>query len=215
MAQFRWPRAAFHPSIHPLFRPRLGTSIYYELPASIADRLRHQALARLDRPRSGRRTTGPWARSGATSNPIIISDLIKTGRFDDDLEQLIEQKLSDEQIAWQMTDKLVSDAQAVFLPVWEQTHGNDGYVSFELDPLLEDPQLGPPHAERVARYVELGKKWSTGHHNRMIKVPATPAGLDALETLAAAGITLNVTLIFTHAAVSGRPRRHLARRRSG
>jgi len=135
--------------------------------------------------------------SGATSNPIIISDLIKTGRFDDELDQLIEQKLSDEQIAWKMTDKLVSDAQGVFRPVFEQTHGNDGFVSFELDPLLEDLQLGPPHAERVARYIELGKTWSQGHCNRMMKVPATLAGIDALESLAAAGITLNVTLIFT------------------
>jgi transaldolase len=135
--------------------------------------------------------------SGATSNPIIVSDLIKTGRFDEDLDQLIEQKLSDEQIAWKMTDKLVSDAQAVFRPVYEQTHGNDGFVSFELDPLLEDVQLGPPHAERVARYIELGKTWSKGHCNRMMKVPATPAGIDALESLAAAGITLNVTLIFS------------------
>ena len=52
-------------------------------------------------------------------------------------------------------------------------------------------------AERVERYIELGKQWSAGHQNRMIKVPATPAGLDALEELAAAGVTLNVTLIFT------------------
>jgi transaldolase len=135
--------------------------------------------------------------SGATSNPIIIADLIKTGRFDAELDQLIEQKLSDDQIAWALTDRLVSDAQSVFRPVWEQTHGNDGYVSFELDPLLEDPQSGPPHAERVARYVELGKHWSKGHVNRMMKVPATAAGIDALESLAAEGITLNVTLIFT------------------
>ncbi len=140
-----------------------------------------------------------WAlgATGATSNPIIIADLIKTGRFDHELEQLIDQKLSDEQIAWRMTDKLVREAQAVFRPVWEQTRGNDGYVSFELDPLLEDPQLGPPHAQRVARYVELGKNWSRGQVNRMMKVPATPAGIEALEELAAAGATLNVTLIFT------------------
>jgi len=135
--------------------------------------------------------------TGATSNPIIISNLIETGRFDRDMEQFMEQKLSDEQIAWALTDKLVSDAQAVFRPVWEQTGGNDGYVSFELDPLLEDPQAGPPHQERVARYIELGKKWSQGHVNRMMKVPATPAGIGALEELAAAGITINVTLCFT------------------
>lgn len=135
--------------------------------------------------------------TGATSNPIIISDILKTGRFDDKLSHLLGEGLSDEETAWQMTDTLVRDAQAVFLPVWEETKGNDGYVSFELDPLLEDLELGPPHAERVRQYVELGKKWGLGHTNRLIKVPATAAGLDALEELAAAGINLNVTLIFS------------------
>jgi transaldolase len=135
--------------------------------------------------------------TGATSNPAIISDLIRTGRFDDQIESLLSQDLSDDQLTWQLTDQLVRDAQQVFLPVWEEARGNDGYVSFELDPLLEDPEQGPSHDERVRQYIELGKKWSAGHQNRMIKVPATPAGLDALEELAAAGVTLNVTLIFT------------------
>jgi transaldolase len=135
--------------------------------------------------------------TGATSNPIIIADLIRTGRFDKEIADLIGQKLDDETIAWSMTDSLVRRAQLVFLPVWERTKGDDGYVSFELDPLLEDVKLGPSHAERVERYVELGKRWAGGHRNRMIKVPATPAGLEALEPLAAAGVTLNVTLVFS------------------
>lgn len=135
--------------------------------------------------------------TGATSNPIIISDLIRTGRFDADLADRIKHGLDDEAICWETTDKLVKEAQEVFLPVWEETRGNDGYVSFELDPLLEDPQSGPPLAARSARYIELGKKWGTGRKNRMIKVPATPAGIGALEELVAAGITVNVTLIFT------------------
>jgi transaldolase len=135
--------------------------------------------------------------TGATSNPVIVSDLIRTGRFDEDLQRYLDDGLSDEEVAWKLTDQLVRAAQQVFLPVWEQTKGNDGYVSFELDPLLEDPQLNLPHAERVKRYIELGKKWSAGHKNRMIKVPATPAGIEALEPLCAAGVTLNVTLVFT------------------
>jgi len=135
--------------------------------------------------------------TGATSNPIIISDLIKTGRFDERLQQLLDKGLSDDDVAWQLTDQLVREAQQVFLPSWEQTKGNDGYVSFELDPLLEDPTNNIPQTERTRRYVELGKKWSSGHKNRMIKVPATPAGLDALESLAAAGVTINVTLVFS------------------
>jgi transaldolase len=134
--------------------------------------------------------------TGATSNPIIVSDLLASGRFDRQIEQMIAQGLDDSQIAWQMTDQLVRDAQDVFLPVWTETGGNDGYVSFEVDPLLEDPVLAMPHAQRVRQYVHLGSQWSAGHRNRMIKVPATAAGLDALEDLVAAGVTVNVTLIF-------------------
>ena len=138
-----------------------------------------------------------WGITGATSNPIIISDIIKSGHFDNRITELVEEGLSDDDIAWRLDDELVKAAQQVFLPSWEQTRGNDGYVSFELDPLLEDEQKPIPHAQRVKRYVELAKKWSAGHKNRMIKVPATAAGLDALEEIAAAGVTINVTLVFS------------------
>ncbi len=135
--------------------------------------------------------------TGATSNPIIIANLIRTGRFDNQLAELAAQGLDDRAIAWAMTDQLVRAAQDVFLPVWQRTAGNDGYVSFELDPLLEDADCPLSTEGRSARYVELGKQWAAGHDNRMIKVPATPGGLGALEELCAAGVTLNVTLLFT------------------
>lgn len=134
---------------------------------------------------------------GATSNPIIVADLVKTGRFDDRMKHLFDQGLSDEEVAWALTDQLVSRAQEVFHPVYEKTKANTGYVSFELDPLIEDFDTNLPHDQRVKRYIDLGKHWGAGRGNRMIKVPATPAGLDALEDLAAAGIPLNVTLIFS------------------
>ncbi len=135
--------------------------------------------------------------TGATSNPIIIADLIATGRFDDLMTRHLQNGINDEELAWKMTDHLVRQAQDVFRPVWESTRGNDGYVSFELDPLLEDPARAIPDAERTRRYVELGKQWSAGHKNRMIKVPATPGGLACLEELVAHGVTVNVTLIFS------------------
>jgi transaldolase len=138
-----------------------------------------------------------WGATGATSNPIIIADLIKTGRFDDKLSRLLAKGISDGEIAWELTDSLVRDAQAAFLPAWKASRGDTGYVSFELDPLLEDPVAGLSVETRKARYIELGKRWSEGHQNRMIKVPATPGGLAALEDLAAAGVTLNVTLVFS------------------
>ncbi len=138
-----------------------------------------------------------FGATGATSNPIIISDLLKTGRFDDQIRALVAEGLGDVEIAWEMTDRLVKQAQEVFAPVHAATQGDDGYVSFELDPLLEDKSCTLSVAEKAARYVALGKQYAAGHTNRMIKVPATPGGLAALEELAAAGITLNVTLLFT------------------
>ena len=138
-----------------------------------------------------------WGATGATSNPIIISDLIQTGRFDDQLAELINDGHDDSALAWAMTDRLVKAAQQVFEPVWTSTECNDGWVSFELDPLIEDPEANMPIAERTARYVELGKYWGVDAKNRMIKVPATEGGLGCLEELVAAGVALNVTLIFS------------------
>lgn len=135
--------------------------------------------------------------TGATSNPIIIADLIKTGRFDSSIKNLLERGLDDEAIAWQLTDQLVRQAQESFADAHRRTKGDDGYVSFELDPLLEDQACTLSVEQKATRYVELGKKWAQGHVNRMIKVPATPGGLGALEELAASGVTLNVTLLFT------------------
>ena len=57
--------------------------------------------------------------TGATSNPIIVSDLLATGRFDQAIEGMMRDGLDDTAVAWRMTDRLVRDAQAVFLPVWE------------------------------------------------------------------------------------------------
>jgi transaldolase len=149
-----------------------------------------------------------WGAVGATSNPAIISGIVEKGGLDDVIESLIGDttagnRLDDEAIAWELTDQLVRDAQSKLLPIHQATEGNAGWVSFELDPLLEDPKGrlsdGKPmsHQERAEQYVALGKRWAAGHTNRMIKVPATEGGILALEELAAAGVTLNVTLIFT------------------
>src|SRR5262245_2713297 len=138
-----------------------------------------------------------WGATGATSNPIIVADIVKAGRLDRELAALVREGLDDEAISWRLTDTLVRRAQAVFEPVWERTRGEDGWASFELDPLLED--VGNPLSveQKAARYVELAKQWSHGHKNRMIKVPATPGGIAAMEDIAASGVTINVTLVFS------------------
>ncbi|MGI9474725.1 MAG: transaldolase family protein [Rubripirellula sp.] len=138
-----------------------------------------------------------WGAVGATSNPAIISGIVSEGGLDNQIESLLAEGHDDEAVAWKLTDALVTDTQRKFAEIHQSTSGNAGWVSFELDPLLEDPDLGMSDAERTAKYIELGKHYAAGHSNRMIKVPASDAGIDALEELAAAGVTLNVTLIFT------------------
>ena len=135
--------------------------------------------------------------TGATSNPIIIADLVKTGRFDDKIKEMARLGHDPETTAWKVTNHLVAEAERVFLPVFNASNGDDGYVSFELDPLLEDSSCTLSVEQRAEKYIELGKSWSRNHPNRMIKVPATPAGLASLKELAAAGVPLNVTLIFS------------------
>jgi len=138
-----------------------------------------------------------YGATGATSNPLLVAGLMQSGQYDEQLATLMSDSNDDEEVAWNMTDRIISDAQKQFAHIHEQTAGDDGYVSFELDPLLEAVDCPLSVEERTARYIELGKKWSEGHQNRMIKVPATPAGLASLEEMAALGITLNVTLLFT------------------
>lgn len=138
-----------------------------------------------------------YGATGATSNPIIIANILKNSKYHAKMKKLNEEGLSSEQIAWRLTDQLVSDAEAKFLDVYKATQKNDGYVSFELDPLIEDSENGLTKQQKVDRYVELGLKWAKGHKNRLIKIPATEEGILALEPLTEKGVNVNVTLIFT------------------
>ncbi|MEM0914485.1 MAG: transaldolase family protein, partial [Planctomycetota bacterium] len=79
-----------------------------------------------------------YGATGATSNPIIIAGILATGDHDAKLSELLDAGHDDTAIAWAMTDYLVANAQKSFHPVWQKTACNDGWVSFELDPLLED-----------------------------------------------------------------------------
>lgn len=135
--------------------------------------------------------------TGATSNPIIVANILKQESYKNRIKKLKTEGLTATDIAWHLTDELVSDAEKIFLPIWKETKGNDGFVSFELDPLLEDINCTLSIEEKIKEYVRLGLHWSANHPNRLIKIPATEAGLGALEELVAKGVNVNVTLIFT------------------
>src|SRR5262245_4615934 len=106
-----------------------------------------------------------WGATGATSNPIIVSELVKKGLFDDSIARFFERGLDNHDTAWQLTDLLVAQTQDIFRRVWQETAGDDGYASFELDPLLEDPEFELTAEERTRRYVSLGKQWGLGQPN--------------------------------------------------
>ena len=135
--------------------------------------------------------------TGATSNPAIISGLLSGARFDTELNEFMQGEPDDEALAWRMTDRLVSQAESQFIDTWNATKGNDGYVSFEVDPMIDASESTLSTSERTARYVHEAQRWHAGHQNRMIKVPATPAGIGAIEEIVASGIPINVTLLFT------------------
>ena len=131
--------------------------------------------------------------TGVTSNPSIFEKAIGKGtRYDAQLEELLARE--PERSAAELYERLaVRDIQGtadVLRPVHERTGGADGFVSLEVSPhLAHDTEATVEEARRLWRAVD--------RPNLMIKVPATPAGLPAIEQLTAEGVHVNVTLMFS------------------
>jgi transaldolase len=135
---------------------------------------------------------------GATSNPSIIAELVASGDYNALLADLLRQSPEDRDVAWAFADFLAAEAEQEFMTIWENSEYNEGWVSFEVDPMIESDEYDMTIDERVEAYVDQAQRArQAGSPNRMIKIPATQAGLQALTPLAAAGVPLNVTLIFT------------------
>jgi transaldolase len=128
---------------------------------------------------------------GATSNPTIFDKAMTSGdAYDRQLRELLAAGASSEQAFWEMAQQDIEDACDKFRPVWEATHGRDGYVSLEVDPdLAYDSVLTLNEALRLHRDVD--------RPNLMVKIPATKPGLAAIEDAIAEGRSINVTLIFS------------------
>lgn len=128
---------------------------------------------------------------GVTSNPSIFEKAM-TGSTDykDALEVLQNQKDLDPMSLYeQLAIHDIQDAADIFRPIYEQTNRRDGYVSLEVSPFL---------AHETRRTIEEARRlWrAVGRENLMIKVPATPEGIPAIEQLISEGINVNITLIF-------------------
>lgn len=131
--------------------------------------------------------------TGVTSNPAIFEKAMAGDAYHDGMAALLRQG---DAPAIEIYEHLaIEDIRAAaqdLASVYAETHGRDGYVSLEVAPHL---------AESAAETVADGKRlWqSVGRPNLMIKVPGTQAGVAAMRELTAAGINVNVTLLFDRA----------------
>jgi transaldolase len=133
-----------------------------------------------------------YAVTGATSNPTIFAKAIaSSARYDDQIRVLAASGTRDpEEIFFALALDDVRRAADLLRPTYDATDGQDGFVSFECTPDLADDAAGS-----VEQALELWRRLA--RPNVMIKVPATEAGIPAIEELTARGVNVNVTLLFS------------------
>ena len=137
---------------------------------------------------------------GVTSNPTIFQGAIAEGdAYDQQIREIVEGGESEpKEIFVALASDDIRDACDVLRRVYDDGDGKDGYVSFEVDPrLAHDTEATIAEAKRLHGLID--------KPNLFIKIPATQEGLPAIEETIAAGIPVNVTLIFSlerHKAVA-------------
>lgn len=130
---------------------------------------------------------------GMTSNPSIFEKAIgKSDDYDAQIRQLVADGADTEQIYEALALADIQQACDLFTSLYQTSQGTDGFVSLEVSPYLaKDTAVTISEAKRLFTAVN--------RPNLMIKVPATPEGIPAIEALIAAGIHVNVTLMFNMA----------------
>jgi transaldolase/glucose-6-phosphate isomerase len=129
---------------------------------------------------------------GVTSNPSIFEKAIaETDEYSEAIKEF--QSRTDHSVSEIYEHLAIADIRAaadLLRPVYDATHGRDGYISLECSPYLAN--------DTEATVAEALRLWAAvGHPNLMIKVPATPAGIPAIRTLLGRGLNINVTLLFS------------------
>jgi transaldolase len=128
---------------------------------------------------------------GVTSNPTIFQKAMAEGEwYDDQLREVLETEDDPEEIFLQLAVADIQAACDLLRPVWDRGKGQDGYVSLEVFPNLADDTAGT--VEQATRFHD----W-VDRPNLHVKIPATKAGLPAIEEMIARGRNINVTLTFS------------------
>jgi transaldolase len=128
---------------------------------------------------------------GVTSNPSIFQKAFASGdSYDEQMREVMDRERDDKEVFFELAVTDVQNACDVLRPVWDEGHGRDGWVSLEVDPnIASDTETTVKDAQRLSEMVD--------RPNVFIKIPATEPGLQAIEDTIAAGIPVNVTLIFS------------------
>lgn len=130
---------------------------------------------------------------GVTTNPTIFANAITDAEdtsYDAQVAELAAVGATAEEAVFAATTDDVAAALDIFRPVWEATSGVDGRVSIEVSPDLAHDTAGT-----IAQALQLWKR--IDRPNLLVKIPATKAGLPAITEAIAAGVSVNVTLIFS------------------
>jgi transaldolase len=130
---------------------------------------------------------------GVTSNPTIFQAAIAQGdAYDDQLREVLKSETDPKEVFLALAVEDIRDACDILRPIWDRVGENarDGWVSLEVDPTLaHDTDATIAEAKRLHELVD--------RPNLFVKIPATKEGLPAIEESIAAGIPINVTLIFS------------------
>lgn len=127
---------------------------------------------------------------GVTSNPAIFEKAISSSDdYNEDIIELSQQKNSNDEIFYALAVKDIQRAADFFKHVYEESHGEDGFVSLEVSPHLARDTEGT-----IKQAKELWK--AVDRKNVMIKIPGTAEGLPAIRKCISEGININVTLLF-------------------
>jgi transaldolase/glucose-6-phosphate isomerase len=128
---------------------------------------------------------------GVTANPAIFEKAIaETNEYDDELKKLVAKGLSPMQIYETLAVADVRAACDVLRPLFEKLKGGDGFVSLEVSPFIaRDTRATVEEAKRFWAAVD--------RPNLIVKIPANPEGIPAIRESIAAGISINITLIFS------------------
>jgi transaldolase/glucose-6-phosphate isomerase len=128
---------------------------------------------------------------GMTSNPSIFEKAMGGAEYADYMAQLRKDKTLDAKGIYEgLAIRDIQDAADVLRPVYDKTKKHDGYVSMEVS-----PYLAYKTQETIDEALRLWK--AVDRPNLMIKIPGTPAGVPAIETVLREGVNVNVTLLFS------------------